>query len=75
MSKQASSLLLLSFLGFLGQQDSIDVWQHTTRGNGHSAQQLVQFFVVSDGQLKMSWDDSLFLVVSGCVASQLQDFS
>ena len=38
-------------------------------------QELVQFFVVSDGELKMSWDDSCLLVVSGSVTSQLQDFS
>ena len=68
-------LLGSAFFVLLGEQDSVDVWQNTTSGNGDSTQELVQFFVVSDGQLKMSWDDSLFLVVTGSVASQLQDFS
>ena len=68
-------LLLLSLLVLLGQQDRIDVWQDTTVGNGDSRQELVQFFVVSDGQLKVTGDDPLFLVVTGSVASQLQDFS
>ena len=32
-------------------------------------------FDISYGQLKMSWDNSAFLVVSGSVTGQLEDFS
>ena len=53
----------------------MNVWQDTAVGNSHTRQEFVQFFVVSDGELKMSWDDSCLLVVSGSVTSQLQDFS
>merc|ERR1719237_1456964 len=62
------------FLGtFLGQEDSLDVGQNTTLGNGHTSQQLVQFFVIPDSQLEVPWDDARLLVVPGGVTSQLQD--
>ena len=59
----------------LGQQNCLDVGQHTTLSNGHSLEQLVQLFVVSDGQLQVSGNDSPFVIVSGSVSCQLQDFS
>lgn len=36
---------------------------------------LVQLLIVGDGQQDVSWCDSTFLVVSGCVTCQLQDLS
>ena len=67
------------FLGLLvvllGEKDGLDVGQDTSLSDGHSRQEFVQFFVVSDGELKMSWDDSCLLVVTGGVTGQLQDFS
>ena len=48
---------------------------HTTLSNGHSLEQLVQLFVVSDGQLQVPGNDSPFVIVSGSVSCQLQDFS
>ena len=62
-------------LALLGQQDALDVWQHTALGNGHSGEQLVQLLVVADGQLQVSRDDSRLLVVAGSVAGQLEDLS
>ena len=59
----------------LGQQNCLDVGQHTTLSNGDSLQELVQLFVVSDGQLQVSGNDSSLVVVSSCVSSQLQDLS
>ena len=38
-------------------------------------EKLVQFLVVADGELQMTGDDSGLLVVSGSVASQLEDLS
>lgn len=61
--------------GLLGQQHSLDVRQHTSLGDGHSRQKLVQLLVVPDGQLKMAGVDPLLLVVTGGVASQLEDLS
>ncbi len=68
-----AALLATGTARFLWQKDGLDIRQHTTLGNGHTGQQLVQLLVVSDGQLKMARDDPGFLVVAGSVASQLQN--
>ena len=53
----------------------MDVWKNTTLGNGDGAEKLVQFLVVSDSKLDVSWDDSGLLVVTGGVTSKLKDLS
>ena len=58
----------------LGQEDGLDVGQHTSLGDGNTRQKLVQLLIVSDGQLQMTRVDPLFLVVTGSVASQLENF-
>ena len=66
----------LCFLGgLLGEKDSLDVWQYTTLSDGDSSQELVEFLVVSDGELQVTWDDSGLLVVAGSVSGQLENFS
>ena len=65
----------LLLLALLGQKNSLDVGQHTTLGNGDSREKLVQLFIIPDGQLQMPGVDSLLLVVSGSIASQLEDLS
>ena len=75
LRNRCEDLFLGLFLVLLGEQDSLDVWQHTTGGDGNTRQKFVQFFVVADSELKMSWNNSCFLVVTGSVTSQLQDFS
>ena len=60
------------FLGLLGQENGLDVGQNTTLGDGDTGQQLVQLFVVSDGQLEVTRDDTGLLVVAGSVAGQLE---
>ena len=57
----------------LGQEDSLDVGQHTSLGDGNTCQKFVQFLVVSDGQLQMARVDPLLLVVTSGVACQLED--
>ena len=64
-----------SFLGFLGQKNSLDVGQDTSLSDGHTRQQFVQFLVITDSQLQMTWDDSCFLVVTSSVTGQFQNFS
>lgn len=64
-------LLLASSL--LWEKDGVDVWEHTTLGDGDSAHELVELFVVSDGELQVSRGDSGLLVVSGGVACELED--
>ena len=71
--RQTSSLLGL--LGLLGQKHSLDVWQHTSLGDGHTGQKLVQLLVITDGQLKMTGDDPCLLVVTGSISCQLKDLS
>ena len=70
-----SGLHLLLLGGLLGQEDGVDVWQDTTRGNGDLAKQLAQLLVVAHSQLDVPWHNPGLLVVSGCIASQLQDLS
>ena len=53
----------------------MDVGQDTTLGDGDTSEELVQLFVVSDGELQVSWSDSRLLVVSCGVAGKFQDFS
>ena len=63
----------LALAGLLGQEHGVDVGEHTALGDGHVAEQLVELFVVSDGELQVSGHDSLLAVVSGSVAGQLED--
>lgn len=53
----------------------MNVWKNTTLGDCDVTQEFVQFLVVSDGKLKMSWNDTCLLVVTSSVSSQLEDFS
>ena len=61
-------------LRLLGEEHSLDVGQNTTLSDGDTGQKLVQFLVVADSQLQVTGDDSGLLVVTGSVASQLQNF-
>jgi hypothetical protein len=38
------------------------------------SEKLVQFLVISDGELKMTWDDTGLLVITSSVSSQLKNF-
>jgi hypothetical protein len=53
----------------------VNVWQDTTLCDCNVSEKLVQFFIVTDGELEMAGDDTGFLVVTGGVTSQLKDFS
>ena len=66
---------LCLLLGLLGQENSLDVWQHSTLGDCHTTEQLVQLLVVSDGQLQVARDDPGLLVVPCCIAGQLENLS
>lgn len=52
----------------------MDVWHDTTLGDDNVAEQLVEFLVVADGELKVAGDDTGLLVVTGCVAGKLEHF-
>jgi len=51
----------------------VDVGEDTALGNGDVPEELVQFLVIADGELEMTGDDTRLLVVTGGVASQLED--
>ena len=65
----------LCLLGLLGEENSLDVGEDTSLGNGDSSQEFVQLLVIADGQLKMTGDDTGLLVVTGSIAGQLKDLS
>jgi len=63
---------LLGLLRLLGQKHSLDVGQDTSLSDGHTGEELVQFLVVADGQLQVTWDDPGLLVVTGSVSCELE---
>ena len=71
-ASDGSDLLLL---GLLGEEDSLDVGEDTTLGNGDSREEFVEFLVITDGELEMTGDDPGLLVVTGSIASQLENLS
>ena len=62
-------------LGFLGQKNCLDVGQDTSLGDGDTGEKFVQLLVITDGQLEVTRDDPGLLVVTGSVASQLENLS
>jgi hypothetical protein len=53
----------------------VDVRQHTSRRNRDSAQELVELLVILYGKSNVTRNDTGLLVVTGGVASELEDFS
>ena len=53
----------------------MDVGEHTTRGDGHAAEQHVELLIVTDGELDVTRDDMGLLVVTGGVTGELEDLS
>jgi len=52
----------------------VNIGEDTALGDGDMTQKLVQLLIVPDGELKVTRDDTGLLVVTGGVASQLEDF-
>jgi hypothetical protein len=59
----------------IGKLTLVDVGEDTALGDGDVTEQLVQLLVVPDGKLEMTGDDTGLLVVTGGVASQLENLS
>lgn len=53
----------------------MNVRKNTALGDSYVPQKLVEFLVVSNGELEMTGDDTGLLVITCCVSSQLKDFS
>lgn len=56
------------------QKNSLNVWQNAPLRDGNTRQQLVQFFIISNGQLKVTRNDSWLFVVPCSVSSQFKHF-
>jgi len=52
----------------------VNVGEDTALGDGDVTEKLVQLFIVADGELEVTRDDTGLLVVTSGVASQLEDF-
>ena len=52
-----------------------NVGEDTSFSNGGVPEEFVQFFVISNGQKNMSWDNSGLLVVLGGISSKFKNFS
>ena len=51
----------------------MNIGNHTTRGNCDVRKELIQFLIVANGQLNMTGNDTLSLVVARGVTSQLEN--
>ena len=65
---------LFGWCSLLGQQNSVNVGQHTSGCNGDSSQQSVQFLIVLYGKGDVTRNDTGLLVVTSCVSSKFQNF-
>jgi hypothetical protein len=52
----------------------VNVRKNTTLGDGNVAEELVQFFIVTDSKLQMARNDTGLLVVASSISSQLKNF-
>ena len=53
----------------------MDVGEDTALGNRNVSEELVEFLIVSDGELEMTGNDTGLLVVAGSVSGQFEDLS
>lgn len=52
----------------------LDVGHDTTLRDDNMSEELVQLFVVADGELQVTGDDTLLLVVARGIASEFENF-
>ena len=69
-------LALLALLCALaGQQRLLNLGHNTTLRDNHITQKLVQLLIVADGELQVTRDDTLLLVIARSVTGQLENLS
>ena len=66
---------MINEIGRLRWLTLVNVGEDTALCDCDVTEKLVQFLVVADGQLEMTWDDTGLLVVAGGVAGQFEDLS
>ena len=52
----------------------MNVWKNTTLGDGDVTQKLVQLLIVTDGELKVTRDNTSLLVVTSGITGQFENF-
>ena len=72
--KRAELLCDLFVRSLLWEKYGLDVWKNTTLGDSDSTKKFVQFFVISDGELQMTRNDSCLLVVTSGISGQFENF-
>jgi len=53
----------------------MDVGQHTSRGNGDTTEQFIQFLIVLHSEGDVTGNDTCLLVVTGGIAGKFENFS
>ena len=66
--------LTLLLLLHLQQKGSVDVRQHTTKGDG-GTDESIELLIATNGELKVAGSDTLDFEILGGVASKLKNFS
>ena len=56
--------LLGGLVRLLREKNSLDVGENSTLGDGDTSKQFVQLFIIPDGKLKVTGDDSGLLIVT-----------
>ena len=67
--------LFLVVLGLRGQELGCDVRDNTTLGDDDVAEELVEFLIVTDGELQVSGHDTLLLVITSGITCELENLS
>jgi len=67
------TLLLRGGRGLLGKEDRVDGRENTTTADGNVTKKLVELLIVTNGQLDVAGDDTLTLVITSSVTSELDD--
>lgn len=52
----------------------MDIWYNASFGDDHVVEQFAQLFVITNGQLEMSWVNATLLVVACSIAGEFEDF-
>ena len=71
---QAKSKFLFRYC-LLWKQNGMDIWKNTSGSNRDTTQKFVQLFIILDGEGKVAWYNSAFLVVTSGISGKFQDLS
>ena len=53
----------------------MNIRKNASRGDGDASEKLVEFLIVADSQLNVTWDYPCTLVIPCCIASKLKNLS